>query len=128
MVGSASTGSPRMLVLFLAGAMAVVTASCGAAPRGATDLARAKAGVTTDLARAKADCAAVGRWLGAPPGGQRRWIREIMSAPRSGISAVDAPMHDLATALRGDSTARTSRAVSDMVRACARRGLWQTYH
>jgi hypothetical protein len=117
-----------MLVLFLAGAMAVVTASCGAAPRGATDLARAKVGMTTDLARAKANCAAVGRSLGAPPGGQRPWIRAIMSAPRSGISAVDAPMLDLAAALRGDSTARTNRAFSDMARACARLGLWQTYH
>lgn len=117
MAGSAGTGSPRMLVLFLAGAMAIVTASCDAAARG-----------TTDLGRAKADCAAVGRSLGAPPGGQRPWIREIMSASRSGISAVDAPMLDLAAALRGDSTARTNRAFSDMVRACARLGLWQTYH
>ena len=128
MARSAGAGSARMLVLVLAGAMAVVTASCGAAPRGATDPARARVGVTTDLARAKGDCAAVGRSLGAPPGGQRRWIREIMSAPRSGISAVDTPMLDLAAALRGHSPARTNRAFSDAARACARFGLWQTYH
>jgi hypothetical protein len=117
MAGSAGAGSPRVLVLFVTGAMAVVTASCGAAPRG-----------TTNLAQAKANCAAVGRSLGAPPGGQRPWIREIMSAPRSGISAVDVPMLDLAAALRGDSPARASRAFSDVARACARLGLWQTYH
>ena len=128
MARSAGAGSARMLVLVLAGAMAVVTASCGAAPGGTTHLARAKVGMTTDLARAKANCAAVGRSLGAPPGGQRPWIREIMSAPRSGISAVDTPMLDLAAALRGHSPARTNRAFSDAARACARFGLWQTYH
>src|SRR5215472_2654974 len=128
MVGSAGAGPPRMLVLFLAGAVAVVTASCSAAPRGATDLARPRVGITADPARAKADCAAVGRSLGAPPGDQRPWIREIMSAPRSGIAAIDAPTLDLAVALRGDITARINRAFSDMATACARLGLWQTYH
>jgi len=106
-----------LLVFFLAAVFAVVSASCSAAPHG-----------TTDLARAKADCVAAGRSLGAPPGDQRGWIQQIMAAPRSGIAAVDAPMLELAAALRGDSTVRTSRAFSGVVRVCARLGLWQTYH
>jgi hypothetical protein len=127
MSGPVGQRSPRMLVFLSAAAMAVVTVSCSTAPRGTADLAGAKVNTTTDLARAKANCAAVGRSGGAPPG-DRGWIREIMTAPRSGISAVDAPMHNLAAALRGDSPARTNQAFSDMVRACARLGLWQTYH
>jgi hypothetical protein len=117
MFGPVGLRSARLLGFFLVAAVAVVGASCSAVPRG-----------TTDLARAKADCAAAGRSLGAPPGGQRVWIQQIMTAPRSGIAAVDAPMLELAAALGGDSTARTSRAFSGMVRACARLGLWQTYH
>jgi hypothetical protein len=117
-----------MLVFFVAAAIAVVTASCSAAPRGTTDLGRAKVTTATDLARVKADCAAAGRSLGAPPGDQRVWIQEILTAPRSGIAAVDAPMAELAAALRRDSAARTSQAFADMVRACARLGLWRTYH
>jgi hypothetical protein len=117
-----------MLVFLPAAAIAVVTVSCSAPPRGTADQAGATVSTTTDLARGKADCAAVGRSLGAPPGDRRGWIREIMTAPRSGISAVDAPIHSLAAALRGDNPARTSQAFSDMVRACARLGLWQTYH
>ena len=128
MFGPVGQRSARMLVLFLAAAIAVVTASCGAAPRGATDLARAKVTMATDLARAKADCAAAGRSLGAPPGDQRARIQEIMTAPRSGIAAVDAPMAELAAALRRDSTARTSQAFAGMAQACARLGLWQAYH
>src|SRR5215510_9124676 len=117
MFGSVGQRSARMLVFFLAAAIAVATASCSAAPRG-----------TMDLARAKVDCAAAGRLLGAPPGGQRVWVQQIMTAPRSGVSAVDAPMLELAAALRRDSTARTSQALSGTVRACARLGLWRTYH
>lgn len=128
MFGSVGQRSARMLVFFLAAAIAVATASCSAAPRGTMDLARAKVSTATDLARAKVDCAAAGRLLGAPPGGQRVWVRQIMTAPRSGVSAVDAPMLELAAALRRDSTARTSQALSGTVRACARLGLWQTYH
>jgi hypothetical protein len=117
-----------MLVFCVAAAIAVAAASCSAAPRGATDLGRAKVTMATDLARAKADCAAAGRSLGAPPGDQRARIQEIMTAPRSGIAAVDAPMAELAAALRRDSTARTSQAFAGMAQACARLGLWQAYH
>lgn len=128
MSGPVGQRSLRMLVFLPAAAIAVVTVSCSAPPRGTADQAGATVSTTTDLARGKADCAAVGRSLGAPPGDRRGWIREIMTAPRSGISAVDAPIHSLAAALRGDNPARTSQAFSDMVRACARLGLWQTYH
>src|SRR5215510_13035110 len=128
MFGSVGKRSARMLVFFLAAAIAVVTASCGAAPPVTMDLVRAKMSTATDLAQAKADCAAAGRLLGSPPGDQHFWVEQIMTAPRSGISAVDAPMLELAAALRGDSTARTNQALSGMVRACARLGLWETYH
>jgi hypothetical protein len=117
MSGGAGKRSPGARGLLLATALATLTASCTAAPREAAD-----------LAQAKADCAAVGRELGAPPGDQGGWIREIMAAPRSGISAIDTPMLELAVALRGTSTARTDQAFSGTVRACARLGLWQTYH
>jgi hypothetical protein len=126
--GPVGRRSPWMLALLLAAAVAMVIASCGAAPRGVTGAARAGVGTATGLARAKADCAAVGRSLGAPPGGQHVWIRQIMTAPASGIVAIDAPMLGLAAALHGGSTARANRAFSDMVRACARLGLWQVYH
>lgn len=109
--------SPGVLGPLLAVAIATLAASCTAAPRQAAD-----------LAQAKADCAAVGRETGAAPGDQGAWIREIMAAPRSGISAIDTPMLELAVALRGTSTARTGQAFSDTVQACARLGLWQTYH
>jgi hypothetical protein len=128
MFGPVGQRSARMLVFVLAAAIAVVTASCSAEPRGTTNLGRAKVTTAADLARAKADCAAAGRSLGAPPGDERAWIQEIMTMPRSGIAAVDAPRAELAAALRGDSTARTSQAFAGMVRACARLGLWQAYH
>ena len=73
MFGPVGQRSARVLVFFLAAAVAVVATSCSAAPRG-----------TMDLARAKADCAAAGRSLGAPPGDQRAWIQQLMTAPRSG--------------------------------------------
>jgi hypothetical protein len=117
MFEGASKRSPGLLGLLLAVAVATLTASCTAAPRQAAD-----------LAQAKANCAAVGRELGAPPGDQGVWIREIIAAPRSGISAIDTPMLELAVALRRTSTARTGQAFSGTVQACARLGLWQTYH
>lgn len=117
MFGPVGQRSARVLVFFLAAAVAVVAASCSAAPRG-----------STGLARAKADCAAAGRSLGAPPGDHRAWIQQLMTAPLSGIAAIDAPVLELAAALRGDSTARTNRAFSDVVRACTRLGWWQLYH
>jgi hypothetical protein len=109
MVGPVGRRSPRMLALLLAAAVAVVAVSCGAAPRGVTGAARAGMATTTGLAQAKADCAAVGRSLGAPPGDQPVWIRQIMTAPPSGMVAIDAPMLDLAAALHEGSTARPTR-------------------
>lgn len=117
MLGGAGKRSRGVRGFLLAAAVAALTASCTAAPREAAD-----------LAQAKADCVAVGRELGAPPGEQGGWIREIIAAPRSGISAIDAPMLELAVALRGTSAARTDQAFSGTVRACARLGLWQAYH
>jgi hypothetical protein len=71
---------------------------------------------------------AVGRLSGAPPGDRTTWIKEIVSARRSGISSLDQAMHDLARGLQGTSTSVTNRAFTDVVTACARLKLWQVYH
>ena len=123
--GRAGKRSRGVLELFLAVVIAVVTASCAAAPD--TDRVAVPPAVT-NLAQVKAVCAAVGRALGAPPGGQGRWIREIVTAPRSTMAAVNGPLLKLAGALRANNTDKTNQAFSDMVRACAQLGLWQTYH
>jgi hypothetical protein len=44
------------------------------------------------------------------------------------MAAVDGPLLKLAEALRANNTDKTNQAFSDMVRACAQLGLWQTYH
>ncbi len=128
----------RSLWLLGAVAVAVFTASCTTAPgtasgaRVTASSARAAASsarlTAAGFVQAKADCAAVGRELGAPPGDHKVWIQDIIAAPRSGIAAIDTPMRELAAALRGTSIASTDEAFSRAKDACVKLGLWEVYH
>ena len=97
MVGPVGRRSPRMLALLLAAAVAVVAVSCGAAPRG----------VTGGGGHHHRSCPGESRLRGgraiarSAARDQRVWIRQIMTAPPSGMVAIDAPMLDLAAALHG---------------------------
>lgn len=115
-VGRRSRRISALLVMVIA---CVATVSCATASHTAR---------TATLAQAEANCAVVGRALGAAPGHQANWIREIITVPRSGILTVDAAMLKLAEALRENNIAKSNQAFSGTVRACSQLGLWHTYH
>lgn len=103
----------RAALAALAAAAVVLTASCvSAAPNRAAE---------------KGSCAMVGRLLGAPPGGQAVWIKEIINAPPSGDTALDTAMHHLAAALHDGESARADGAISRVMTLCSALGLWRTY-
>ena len=91
-------------------------------------LAASCASPHTNLTAARNDCTAVGRLLGAPPGDQAAWIKEIVSARQSNISSLDPAMHDLARALDSHNTSVSNHAFDEVITACARLKLWHVYH
>jgi len=98
----------------LAAAVVVLTGSCSsAAPNRVTE---------------KGSCAMVGRLLGAPPGDQAVWIKEIMNAPGSGNTALDTAILHLAASLHEGDSASANRAESRVTTICSALGLWQVYH
>ena len=114
MFGLVSNRARRIIGVPAAAAIIVSAASCTS--------------VRPDISVAKTDCAKVGRELGAPPGDQTVWIRQIIGAPPSGVRALDAAMRSLAGTLVGLDTVKTNKAFSGVVTVCAKLGLWQVYH
>jgi hypothetical protein len=113
--------SAHTLMLVAAALIAVLAASCGSARPGF-----GPAGADARLARA--NCATVGRALGAVPGREQVWLKGLGSAADSGIPALDTAIHKLRGALRRKDTATINRAISAVVATCGRLDFWHVYH
>jgi hypothetical protein len=104
----------RRLLVALAAAAVLLTAGCASAvPNRATELG---------------SCAMVGRLLGAAPGHQAVWIKQIDGAQGSGNPGLDTAMSHLAVALRAGDSGKLNRALSRVTTICTALGLWHSYH
>jgi len=113
MVAMSAVRVGRALALFgVAGVL--VTASCTSAG--------------PDHAVERRNCETVGRLLGAPPGSEGIWIRQISKAGKSGNDALDAAMRSLAAGLDRNDATRANAAITRVRTVCESLGLWQAYH
>jgi hypothetical protein len=108
------SGKRSLGLAAVAAAPIVLMAGCASsAPNRATELG---------------SCAMVGRLLGAPPGDQAVWIKEIMDAPESGNGALDTAMRHLAAGLDTGDAVKANGAESRVRTVCDALGLWRAYH
>ncbi len=95
------------------GALALTTSACSSGPSGA----------------AKTLCTSVGQVLGTPPDSSVAISTQaITNGENSGNGPLDTAATHLAAALRQQNRQGISRADSEIETACARLGIWQTYH
>jgi hypothetical protein len=74
------------------------------------------------------DCAAVGRFTGAPPDAARFWQRQIGMAHKSGNEILDASMRELLVSLDHRQSGNVTAAIDRVRTICGSFGLWQVYH
>jgi len=81
-----------------------------------------------DRAAEKRNCETVGRLLGAAPGSEGIWKRQITTAGKTGSEVLDAAMHSLAAGLDRNDATGANAAITRVRTACVSLGLWQAYH
>jgi|SRR5215469_10990359 len=95
---------------------------------GVAVIAHYLASVLDHRAAERAECAAVGRMLGASPGQDPRLVRGLMHPRLSGNATLDSAMQHMAAELRGYNPAGANLAISRVRAICDALGLWSTYH